>query len=527
MNKNKKTFNIKRWHFVLFILAVIIVAFLSLWRATEFHFWRDDWDDNWSILVYHDSSIHYNNGVTLRLHPGLAVERTITTRFFGLNVFNWQVFGIILRVLSSLVVALMVFGLMKSKKAGILAGLFMASSVGGLESVTWISAYTSVIFVFFFSIGVYFWVTSLDLLGTYNRSFILALIFLSISVAVTPARGIMVLPAMALWDFLSWLRVRDKKTFLKILFRNIFLVLTFAIVVTQLNSMLGMVSYNTILKAIESIFKKPELIENYFSSIGNLLISWFYPINEPVSLGSPTTINLVATLSFILITILLAVLFLWKKTRFLQTLIFFSFWTLLFYLPNWVFEKTLIVGSSHRYISIAAVAIPCLAAVVIYKLRTKFLIVLSVLFIVLNIYSANRVLEGLSGYRSYKIVQPIWDQIDREVPHNQKDMIFMYFGSDLVWGTSMIWSGSVPFAIKREIGNPDDFPIVTGDRELVSKLLCERGVYRPSFGKWSTQKERIPISHLYAWEWKDGVLTNVSEREKEGFTKKVPCRVLP
>lgn len=527
MKKNKKTSKKNQFFFLIFVFAVIIVAFLSLWRALDFHFWRDDWGNLWELTYHPEVSVYFDNSVSLRRHPGLAVEKVIGNRFFGQDIFSWQMFGIALRILDSLAISLMLLGLTRSKKVAIFGGLFMASAIGGLESVTWISAHTSAIFIFFLSLGIYFWSRSLDLSHKSYWIFLTALLFLSTAVLVTPAAGLFILPVAFLWDLLTWLRIRDKFLLRRIIFRGGLGLLTILGTVNFLNSRLKMFSSNDLFNNVKLIFLNISLTKNYFSSLGNLLTSWFYPVNEPISLSTPTKFNLISGELFVFAALSISIAFLIKRSRNLQVTVFFIMWMFLFYFPNWLYEKTLVVGSSHRYLAVSSVALISFAAIFISKLKPKFMILFSLLFIILNIVSANQVLKSISQYRSYKIIQPIWEQIENEVISNQKDMIFMYFGSDLVWGTSMSWSGSVPFGIERGVTNANDLPIVTGDRQLIIKLLCETGVSRPTFGGWTTQKGRIPISHLYAWEWKDGVLTSISERERKEFIQESPCKVLP
>lgn len=516
----------KRLYFLLFVFAVMIISFLSLWRALGFHFWRDDWGNLWELTYHPEVSIYFDNSVTLRRHPGLAVEKVIGNYFFGQDVFSWQLFGIFLRVFDSFAVALMVCGLTKSKKAGVLSGLFMASAIGGLESATWISAHTSALLIVFLSLGVYFWARSLDSPLKNYRIFILALTFLSLAVLVTPAAGLFILPMVILWDFLSWLRVRKKSFFWRIVPRVGIVTLAVLGVVTLLNSRLKMFTGGDLINTVKSTLSNISLLKNYFSSLGNLLTSWIYPTGEPVSLSTPTIFNWRLGVLFAFVALLIGVLFLVKKTRNLQIAVFFSVWMFLFYLPNWLYEKTLVVGSSHRYLADSSIALVALITILVYKAKPWFLVLFSLIFIVLNIVAANKVLKSISSYRSYGIIEPIWEQIDKEVATNQKDMVFMYFGTDLVWGTSMNWSGSVPFGIRRGITNADDLPIVTGDRQLVVKLLCEDNVYRPSLGGWTSQRDRIPISHLYAWKWDGKMLTDISQNERQVFAKEAPCKVL-
>jgi hypothetical protein len=527
MKKKEKNPKIKQFYLIIFFLAVTILSFLSLWRALGFHFWRDDWGNLWELTYHPNVSIFFDSGYTLVRHPGLAVEKVIGNYFFGQNILGWQFFGIALRVFDSLAVALMVYGLTRSKKAGVLAGLFMASTIGGLESVTWISAHTSALLIFFLSVGIYFWAKSLDLPPKHYGVFILALFFISCAPLVTPAAGLIILPMIILWDFLSWLRVRNKQFFWRIVLRIGIASITVLGVVGLFNSILKIFSGSDILNNFKSALLNISLMKNYFSSLGNLLTSWFYPISEPISLSNSTAFNQRSALFFVFVVLLIVIFFLKKKSRNLQVAVFFSVWMFLFYLPNWMYEKTLIVGSSHRYLADATVALVSLVAVFIYKLKPKLVVLFSIIFIALNVIASNKFLKSMSAYRSFKIIEPIWSQINKQVAVGQKDMIFMYQGTDLVWGTSMNWSGPVPFGIKRGISNANDLPIVSGDRQLIVKLLCEKNVYRPSLGGWAIQKERIPISHLYAWMWDGKVLTNISESERKSFIKEAPCKVLP
>lgn len=526
MSKVKIYLNEKRTTYFILLICIFGLAFLSLWKAVDFHFWRDDWADLWAIIYHPETSIYFNYGNAFNLHPGSALEKVIFAKVFGFNHIQWQILGIILRILDSCAIALMVFGLTKSRRVGYLAGLFSASAVGGLESVTWISAHISAIFILFVSIGIYFWSASLINNAKKIRYFLLAMIFISIALISTPARGALVVPLLALWDVMYWYRIKGKELLYKILSRNIFLIFIVFILVKLLNfSKSGLISYGNLTNLINPLLKNPDLIENYLYSVGNLLISWFYFIKEPISLGNPSNISLLAALTFLIIILVSVIVFLLKKSLKIQMIVLFSFWLLLFYFPNFLYEKTLIVGSSHRYLAISAISIPIIVAIFLNNIKKKKLIIFSTLFIGLNIISSNKVLYELAQYRSYKVVQPIWDKINNDVPKDMKNMIFMYYGGDLVWGTSMTWSASVPFGIMRGYTDAYDFPIVTGDRDLIVNLLCKDNIHRPSVSIWTNQIERIPISHLFAWTWKDGTLTDISEIERKAFIKEANCKV--
>jgi hypothetical protein len=123
----------------------------------------------------------------------------------------------------------------------------------------------------------------------------------------------------------------------------------------------------------------------------------------------------------------------------------------------------------------------------------------------------------------------LWNKINADVPQGEKNSIFMYLGGDSIRGYVLDWSGSMPFGIKRQMRNREDFPIPSVDHALILDLLCKNGVSRPSVGEWTTQKSRIPISRVHAWEVEQGKITNVSQRERETLmqeAKKIGCTPL-
>lgn len=85
------------------------------------------------------------------------------------------------------------------------------------------------------------------------------------------------------------------------------------------------------------------------------------------------------------------------------------------------------------------------------------------------------------------------------------------------------WKDTIPFAVKRGIIKKEEFPIMTSDKQLIARLICERDVSRHSpFGD-IIQKEQIPLSHVHAWELKNGELENRSEQERDGIKKLAKC----
>lgn len=506
----------------MFVLAVVILSFLCLGKGFGFDFWRDDWGQLWSAIYKPELLTH--EWAAIRLHPGSAMEQIWGAKIFGLNPFAWQVLGLMLRVLDSIMVALMVFAMTKSKKASVLSGLFFAALLPGLESFVWLSAHASALFIFFFCLGLYFWF-ELDEKGKGGVNFIASLVMLSLSIYVDPGRGISILFLIPLWSFLTIIRTRSKKIVTRIFVRTVLTLLPLILLLSHFNT--GMVSYESLKQKWQLLYSQPGLIKVFLSSMGNLLIGWVRPISETGSLASITRTSCYAGAIFLFLGFFVSLLFLLRRTKFLQTLVFFIAWILVFYLPNWLFDQTLVVGTSHRYLTISSVGLVAIFALIISRLNRKYMFLAALFFILLNLRSSNIVLASQAKYRSSSVVEPLWQKINSDVPKGETNSIFMYEGGDYLRGVALDWSASVPFGIKRGVVNEDDFPIVTGDIDLIVKLLCEGNIERPSLGKWSFQKERVPLSHLHAWKLENGVLTDISKEKRIYFTKIATCKVSP
>jgi len=60
--------------------------------------------------------------------------------------------------------------------------------------------------------------------------------------------------------------------------------------------------------------------------------------------------------------------------------------------------------------------------------------------------------------------------------------------------------------------------------DLIARLICEKNISRHSpFYEDIIQKEPIPISHIHAWELKNGELEDRSNQEREGIKKLAKC----
>ena len=129
-----------------------------------------------------------------------------------------------------------------------------------------------------------------------------------------------------------------------------------------------------------------------------------------------------------------------------------------------------------------------------------------------------------STFRSIQAFNKIWDKIDQDVPKGEISSVFMYSGENYLHREYLLdYMDTIPFAIKRGILKKEEFPIMTSDKQLIARLICEKNVSRHSpFGD-IIQKEQIPLSHVHAWELKNGELENRSDQERDGVKRIASC----
>src|SRR5260221_3079957 len=138
-----------------FIFLLTMLSFLSHWQVLKLGFWLDDWPIFWG--VQHDflglqDDFH---------HPGTPLEFFFLSHLFGANFFLWQVFGLLLRITLAYVVSIVVKKITKSSLAGFLSGIFVASSIGGIETLYFASTHVVAMATIALFIAIYFFVVAL------------------------------------------------------------------------------------------------------------------------------------------------------------------------------------------------------------------------------------------------------------------------------------------------------------------------------------------------------------------------------
>lgn len=506
----KKTALLATNNIYFFIFLVIVFSFLTFWRVLTFDFLRDDWGFLWATQYHPGLPLAWN------LHPGTKYEDFLLFPLFGWHAFYWQAFGIFLRILAALSFSALLWGFFRSRKITILGGLFFAVNFIGLETVSWSSVHVGAADIIFMCLGFYFWTeyVRFQRIALYCASIIMC----CLAVISDPARVILILPIILLFSFLYWW-INPNRNLRKSRLWMVSLSVLCVVVSATFLLFSSAKNYGGV-SILHTALQNPEKIKNFFASLGNLFFGWFVQIPEMGSLASGYTWTGMAACFLLLnITLVSCYIALVKKSRYAMFIFIMTLWIIVFYFPNWLFDRNLIVAGTHRYLSIAGVGYIAILTVLVSLFKNKYMLVTVASIIILcNIWTSNRILLQESSYRDQSISNYLWNNIIHDVPSNGKDSVFMYLGSDYIRGSLLDFSGAMPFAVAKKIKNTHDIPIPTANDAIILNLLCQHDFLRPSVTRWEIQKNPIPISHIYAWEVNNRKITNVSIRERKRLT---------
>ena len=512
----------KRLHGIAYVAFIILLSSLSFWRVLTFDFWRDDWRllctiENPLLLptLFHK----------IELHWGAWIENALLFPVFGWDPLWWHVFGIALRVVGAFAVAAMVFGLSRSKKIGALAGLFFAASFSGLEAIGWPSVHVASVVIIFLCTGVYFW-------HKYSyekkiKNVALGFLLLTGAVLASPARSLPILVVLPFIEFFSWWTAEVKEALWRIAVRfaslSTILITVTLLLTSRLDVVLGI---NTDAGwYIQRLTQRPELLKNYFSTIGNLLFGWIVPIQESMGLVAYNQrIAIMALLVVIGGGMCGLVYGLRKKSHRALFAVFFLVWVLLFYVPGYLFFPT-VIGGSHRYIAVAGVGLVGVMAFLVGSIKNTIVCFLTaVLFITLNVVTSNRILKKESTHRSFRVVENVLQNIVKDFPKKEHGSIVMLLGNPELHYSILEMPGSVAYAAKIHACGDYGHFFPTTDTNLIMGLLCDDAPKERQLGALPLPPSPVPLSKVHAWEIEGETIKNVSQREQERLREQARSR---
>lgn len=210
--------------------------------------------------------------------------------FFGYSATGYHFFNILFRLLASLAIYSLAFWWTKKKIFGMIAALFFAIGLPGIDSTLWVVQYYSYIGVILLCLSLFFWKKFHDYPTVYNLK--LSVLFFGLALFISHIR-IYGLPLILLIGEIYYFlqdKKREKHYGLKV-WHRLFLLLIFLILFFSSNSMtitnqiFKMVSPIILLKALINGY--PPIIHSYFLFISNLVL----PQGLLVKLGEYLKLN--------------------------------------------------------------------------------------------------------------------------------------------------------------------------------------------------------------------------------------------
>ncbi|MCL5073871.1 MAG: glycosyltransferase [Actinobacteria bacterium] len=534
------THSIRKPFILLLVALIILISLTTFHEGLGFDLRGEDWYALWFAIQPDLKDVVFQT-ILFRDHPVLTYQEVLLAPFFKFNPFYWYFFGYICKVIGAFAVGLLVWGITKSKKAAVYSSLIFASSTIGLEAYLMVTVQAPAILLIPICLGLYFWVISER--DNSIKKYLISVVFYALAFLGDPGRGISMIALGVFWDFLKIINDSSKANYVRVVARNLALIIILALLYWSVG--IGVKQFqnghpSTLVGGLSYIASQPLLaLNNFVTAIGNLLIGWFIPIYESdntTSMSYPHQIPLVSGYLFLILAVLLIGKFLLNKdNKFYRISFFFVAWIIVSFFPTWILLQWYIGGSlpgtTGRYLTISSVGFVALLGYGLSKVKARYAIILLIIILLFNISTANRILNQDWYHRSALVHNVFWDKVERTVPRGQKDTIILFTGGTHL-GSELASTYSIPLGLKRGINITEDLPITTGDRELVKKLLCEDNVYRPDFRVYGParfgailQREKIPLSHLYAWRIYEDSFVDVTEQERKLLRTEVNCKL--
>lgn len=488
---------------LVYLFLIGLLSFLSFYPAFHFSFVIDDWYQLWGVFYDHSIIEHYIYSQA----PNVAYEFLILAPIFKFNPFYYQIIGFLLKIIGSVFTSILIFYLTSSKKIAFSAGLIFAASAIGTETFTRISAQNSALLIPTLSLGIIFWIQA-DRHSKFSYKYILAILFIALSIMGYPGTGIMVIPIIFIYILINFIQTPVKpirKVFIPVI------VLLMILVTSRMyvKSILADRSIN-LSDHISFVLQHPfSTTTNFLTSIGNLMLGWFIPFDESyISLTSANFLTQIAGYILVFSTILIGLKYWQKKSERLKVCLFFLLWVFLFYFPSWFTQAHYVKGGvissvSNRYLAISSIGFIGLISYLINCIKPKYQSIFLLLVICFNIWSSERGLIASSIYRSQTQQDYLYNLIDQDLPKgNEKTELLLLLGNDWLKVMELDWNGFYPLAVKRNIQKTDDFPTIISSVEQAKNMLC-------------SANPKFKLARFYAWEFQNNLLYNVTDKARQ------------
>ena len=506
-----RIFSYKNWLFYLLIIGLL--SFLSFYPAFNFSFIIDDWYQLWGVFYDHSIIEHYIKSQA----PNVAYEFLILAPIFKFNPFYYQIVGYFLKIIDSVFTSLLIYTLTSSKKAAFYAGLIFAASAIGTETFTRISAQNSALLIPTIILGIIFWIQA-DRHINFSYKYILAILFIILSIIGYPGTGIIIIPVIFLYQVLNLIQLPSQRKWKRSLITIAGLGLPLAALRWYMEPMLADRSINLSKHILFSLSHPFYVVTNFLTSIGNLILGWFIHFDESyISLTSSNFLTQIAGYILIVLIFLTGFNFFHKKSEFTKIVLFFLFWIILFFFPSFFTQTHYVEGGiissvSNRYLAISSIGFISLIAYLISYIKPKYQLITLLLIIGLNIWTSEHGLITSSIYRSQTQQDYLYNLIDQDLPKgDEKTDLLLFLGSDWLKIIELDWNGFYPLAVKRNIKKTDDFPTIISSIEQAKNMLC-------------STNPKFKLTRFYSWEFRNNLLYNVTDKVRQIIRTDKECR---
>lgn len=495
---------------------ILFITFVAHSPALKFSFWKDDWINIWGWMNRFSPAYQYWN------HPGTAVEFAIFSQIFGATTIYWQVLGIVLRLVAALSVGKLLANLTNKRDVGLIASLFYAVGVAGVDAVGWTSAHVVHLDTIFMCLGLA-WIIEYFRYGE-RRILIRGLVGLFLSFICDPWRMFPVfIIALVCWWWLDKQRRISNKLMLGILIGGA--VIVGGAMALMWPSIMGSELFRYIGENIYSPFiliRKSYVVNNYVQSIMQLWFGWVVPFADDAGTGVYNGGIFRLGVVFIFAQTLTIIWLI--RIRSLGGLSLAILWLigLLMYVPNWLFEPRLTMASSHRYMAVSAVGLVGFVAYIMSYLPRRVWVAGAGLFILGNLVAVDRYYQDNLQYRSQKMTQEFLITVEGEVGSNSnRTVVYVLTGGGRMRTRHLGYADALPFALHDKINDPNGWPIVMDDLDKIREWLEGESVKKVLAGREYIHPQGLELSGVYGWEFRsDGQIVSISERIRKSFREK-------
>ncbi|MCX7928150.1 MAG: hypothetical protein N2558_00505 [Patescibacteria group bacterium] len=524
MKKNKISLGLKLFFTVtIYAILVILLNILSYGKAIDFDFWRDDWFTIWAGKF--QNSLIWESYRNRFLAPYF---NWVFINVIGPDSYLWQFAGLISKIIASFLIGSLGYVLFSYVSVGLFASLIFSSGPYSMESFSWARFNGFILILSLISFA--FYVVSIN--GRTKKRlffFIFSNVFASLLFLFDLWRGIALLFLIPAFEFIVAIskpkpvyKFRESLLRIFIFVCLQFFVIKEVIVATSGKSSMGgkLDTFSIIAKALSE-----DYYTRFFITIGNIIRSPFFPVNEEGGLSAGDNTSLILGFAFVLFLVAISLFFLIKKSLTIGKIALLLWWLVLFYLPNWLYEPMISLGVTHRYVSIGNIGLVLVIGFLLSRMQGNYKLGILSVFIVFYLLHANKIITTEEKFRSRYVVRAMWGDILKTVPVYSKDVVLSVSGDHALRGYVFDWSGVYPYVYFRGIRSFEEFPVFA-NKETMIRLMCDTNVDVTDWLYGGTKKSGKIYNpeKIYAWRIDDlGVFRNVTEETRIYVVKNADC----